>query len=215
MTRPPAPIHGSRGFTLVELIVVIVILGVMTGLVVPRLASNDRRRAEAEVRSVAGMLTLIAQRDGLGNHQMAMTFQSLRSSIRLDTRRRMGATDRRGGVAAASVETGQWRPDPLLSEVVLDAAEHVETRFDGKPADDRNWRIEFAPGGSGVPRPVIEIVIAMRGNRREARPAWLVELLPSAPEASMVTADARTGAAVGRGPVSVDLDRLGRSDVPW
>jgi len=214
MTRSRRPIRSAGAFTLVELIVVIVILGVLSGLVVPRFMVNDRRRAEAEVRALAGMLTLVAQRDGLGNHQMALDFQSLRSSVRLDTRRRLGATER-SGAAGASGALGQWRPDPLLSEVTLSAAEHIETRFDGKPADDRSWRVELAPGGSGVPRPLIEIVIAQRGSGRQAKPAWVIELLPNAPEANIVTADPRTGAPIGRAPGSVDLDRLGRSDVAW
>lgn len=216
MSPTRATTRARAGFTLVELIVVIVVLGVMTGLIVPRFTSNDRRRAEAEVRALAGMLTVVAQRDALGNHQMALDFQSLRSSVRLDTRRRAGATDRRGGAARAGAELGQWRPDPLVSEVVLDTAQHVETRFDGKPADERAWRIEFAPGSSGVARPLIEIVLAQRTtSRTQAQPAWIVELLPSAPEARIITADPRTGAPIGRAPGSVDLDRLGRSDVAW
>jgi len=206
------PTRSPRAFTLVELIVVITILGVLSGLVVPRFLSNDRRRAEAEVRAVAGLLTLIAQRDALGNHQMALDYEALRSSIRLDTRRRLGPTDRKNAGAPA---LGEWRPDPLLSDVPLTAAEVVEVRFDGRPADDRSWRIELAPGGSGVPRPLIEIVLAQRTNRGKATNAWIVELIPSAPEASIVTADPRTGRAIGRAPASIDLDKLGRSDVPW
>ena len=191
---------------------VITILGVLSGLVVPRFLSNDRRRAQAEVRAVAGLLTLVAQRDALGNHQMALDYEALRSSIRLDTRRRLGPTDRKN---AASPALGEWRPDPLLSEIPLSAAEIVEVRFDGRPADDRSWRIELAPGGSGNPRPLIEIVLAQRSAKGKAKNAWLVELIPSAPEAAIITADPRTGAAVGRAPASIDLDRAGRSDVPW
>ena len=74
---------------------------------------------------------------------------------------------------------------------------------------------ELAPGGSGIPRPLIEIVLAQRTGKKDARPAWLVELIPSAPEASIVTADPRTGAAIGRAPASIDLDKMGRSDVAW
>ncbi len=207
-----ATTRAAHAFTLIELIVVIVILAVMSGLVVPRFISNDRRRAEAEVRALAGMLSLVAQRDALGNHQMAMSYEAISSSVRLDTRRRIGPTDRRSG---ANADEGQWHPDPLLSEVKLSACELIETRFDGRPADDRSWRIEFAPGGSGVPRPLIELVVAQRGSKREARPAWLIELIPSAPESSVITADPRTGAAVGRAQASIDLDRLGRSDVAW
>ena len=41
------------GFTLIEMLVVVILLGLIATLVVPRITGNDRRLAEAKVKEIA------------------------------------------------------------------------------------------------------------------------------------------------------------------
>lgn len=195
---------------MIELIVVVVMLGVLGGLIVPRMMSTERRRAQARVEALAGMLTVVAQREALASHRMRLSYDEKRGTVRLDALRVIGAQGERMGGRAVLGEA-DWRPDPLAPAVELAGVSLAEVRFDGRPADDRKWQVEFVPG---VPRALIEMVVQM--DERGGRPGrvWLVELLPYAPEADVVTVGAG-GVTEGRRARSVDLDDLGRGEVEW
>ncbi|MEO1131056.1 MAG: prepilin-type N-terminal cleavage/methylation domain-containing protein, partial [Planctomycetota bacterium] len=148
-------LHSRRSaFTLIELIVVVVLLGVLAGLVAPRLLTTERRRAEATVTDLTSMLSVVARRDALGNSRMALEYDAERGTVKLDTLRVEG--ERFGTRQTA------WRPDPLTPRVELEGIEITETRVDGYSTGEKWWRIEFAPG---VPRPLIELVVQYTGPR--------------------------------------------------
>ena len=196
----------ARGFTLIELIVVLVMLGVLAGLTLPRMMRTERRRAEATVESLSGMLTVVAQREALGSHRMRMGFEEKRGTMRLDALRVLGERGERRVLGE-----GDWRPDPLVPEVRLEGVRLAEVRFDGLGVDERRWRVEFVPG---VSRALIEMVLEMEEEGGGTGRAWLVELLPYAPDADVVTVRAG-GVVEGRRARSVDLDALGRGEVEW
>ena len=50
------PRQGARGFTLLEVLVVVVVIGIASGLVVANLGGDDRRRTEREAHRLAGAL---------------------------------------------------------------------------------------------------------------------------------------------------------------
>lgn len=188
------------GFTLIELIVVVVVLAVVAGLAAPRLTGNDRRRALSEVDAARDMLAVVARRDALGSHRMALVWDGAGRSLRLDAMR-VGASDGRRRDARAV-----WRPDPLVPGVDLGAVSLVEARFDGAPADDRSWRVDFVPG---VPRRHVELVLEQVSGGAARR--WSVTLLPYASGPAV----RGPGFPSAEAPRAVDLDALGRSDVPW
>lgn len=205
----------AHGFTMIELIVVVVMLGVLGGLIVPRMMSTDRRRAQARVEALAGMLTVVAQREALGSHRMRMSYDRERGTVRLDALRVIGEQGERMGGRDVLGED-DWRPDPLVPEVAMEGLAMEEVRFDGRAADEDEWRVEFVPG---VPRALIEIVVRMetgssRSSSAGAGSVWLVELLPFAPDADVVTVG-EGGVAEGRRARSVDLDEMGRGEVEW
>lgn len=203
MIRRRKPSYLLRGFTLVELIVSIVVIGILAAMVTPRLLVTDDRRASQEARDVAGMLEILAQRSGYGSHHLALSYEQSTGVFRMEALRTRG--DRSGFRERASRE---WARDLLAPELDLSVIRIEEARFDGRESESaREWRVEFAPG---VPRPHIELVLSI-GDSRSAR--WVVELLPYATEPRLLDA----GSAAARESVlrAVDLDAMGMSEVDW
>ncbi|GAB4543775.1 MAG: hypothetical protein Tsb0013_00240 [Phycisphaerales bacterium] len=204
MPTPPR----ANGFTMVEAIVVVVLLGVVAGLTAPRLMNNDARRADAAVESVAGVLDVIAQREALGTVRMALAYDAEERSLRLE-RLAMPTDDDGRIVAITRRNSGEWKPDPLAPDVTLGPLRVQEVRVDGDALDDDSWRLEFVPGEA---RPLIEMDLAAFIGGRDR--TWRVELLPFAAESehwSTTSGDRRDRDALE----SVDLEDLGLSEIPW
>ena len=198
----------TRGFTLVEAVVVIVMLGIIAGLTAPRLVGTDRRRAETAVESVAGVLGVVAQRETLGTVRMALVYDPFERAIQLE-RLELPTDDEGRLIDLSRRDSGDWRPDPLAPEVTLGPLRIDEVRLDGVALSERDWRIEFVPGDA---RPLIEMDLVANISGRER--TWRVELMPFATEADRwsTTDGARR---VGESLQSTDLEALGLSDVPW
>ncbi len=190
-------------FTLIEMLVVVVLLGVVAGLVVPRMSTNDRRLAQARVREVASLLSVVAQRHTLTNDRLTLSYDRSTAVIELLVLRTIGED--------ARWARPEWAGDPLVPPVRLEGVELAEALFDGGRADTRSWRLDLNPG---QPRPTIELLLR---TPREASPqgAWLIELLPYSASPSMTDVGAAGRSASASGLRSVDLDAQGRGDSSW
>jgi prepilin-type N-terminal cleavage/methylation domain-containing protein len=188
------PRHANA-FTLIELITVIVILAVVSGLLLPRLVNWDERRAEARVQRAADVLSAAARRHLFSTQRLALGFDRESGSLRVQVLRLSTPASFDAGNAA-------WVDDPLTVSAELEGLDVIEVIADSKALDGRRFRIELPPA---EPRPAIALTLATPGEQG----VWTVQL-PAAAERATVT--------VGRAPVideRIDLDQAGLRDEAW
>ncbi|MDX2130678.1 MAG: prepilin-type N-terminal cleavage/methylation domain-containing protein [Planctomycetota bacterium] len=181
--------RGARGFSMVEMLVVVILLGVLVGVAAPRLAVIAGRGTEATAVRAGALLSDAARRDALTSQRLAVEFDAARGTLALLT---------------IDPEDGVWREDPLAPRVEIGGATLREATADGVTLDGTNWRLELP---RNTPRPAIRLVFT---NSRGAD-AWTVDLASRASRATV-----RAGTAVGAGEgESVDLDEVARGEQPW
>jgi len=158
---------GVRAFTLVELIVVIVILGVLAGVTTVRMSNTLGRRGRVAVNRVQNVLDALAHRQVASQAPAALVYDAGHGELWLE---RYDFAADLGETPGTRANRGQWRRDliaPVAAferDVLLRAA-----WFDGQ-LERGSFRIEVAPQ---MVRPSIEIEIQF-GETVE-----VVSLLPS------------------------------------
>lgn len=199
MTHRVAPAR-VRAFSMIEVIVVVVILGVLMLAVVPRLRSGRDREVEAAAERVADLLSAAARRDALTSQRLALEYDKRTGVIRLMT---MGSAE--DEVAAPSLHI--WRQDPVTPTVSLVDVLLKEAQTDGVPLDASNWRVEFP---QNTLRPALTIILTDEQGDNPYR----VDLPARGTRAS--TAPGLTlppGSVEGAG--TIDLDQSGKGNVTW
>ncbi|MCA9309954.1 MAG: prepilin-type N-terminal cleavage/methylation domain-containing protein [Phycisphaerales bacterium] len=183
-----------RGFTLLELIVVIIMMAVVAGLVVPRLGGSERRRQDVTVQRVADLLSIAAYRDAIGGRHVGVRFDDETATLTLMVRE-LGERD--------------WRPDPVTPAVDLGTLEIAELGVGtGTVRGSREpWWITFPQGEA---RPDVAMKLTPTRDQRSTL-EWVVRL-PSFATAASVQ---RPGEPVPVGADAIDLDAAGLEDVAW
>ncbi|MGE0486269.1 MAG: type II secretion system major pseudopilin GspG [Gammaproteobacteria bacterium] len=142
-SRPHRPSRSAaaivaRGFTLIEVMVVVVILGILAAIVVPRIMSRpDEARvvkAQQDVRAIAAALDLYK----LDNFDYPSTEQGLEALRAAPPDLPQGARWREGGYLASMPSDPWGRP-----YLYLRPGEHG-------PFDVYSQGADGAPGGDGV-----------------------------------------------------------------
>jgi prepilin-type N-terminal cleavage/methylation domain-containing protein len=183
-----------RGFTLIELVVVVVILAVAAAMVVPRFSGTARQEADNAIERVEDLLRMFAFRESLGVQQVALWRDPVDGRIHLLTK---------DAPEPGSDEVPDWRPDRFASPVALpEGLELATLEVDDDSRDPGEWIIPSVPGGE---RPQIEVRLVGHGFDTTVT-------LPSG-GTGVVRVDADKPAPVARFPV--DLNRQGRGDEPW
>lgn len=195
--------RAARAFTLIELVVAVLVLGVIAAVIAPRLLDAGSRRAQENAREVVHLISVAARRDALGGRRQALEYDSAASTLSLL-------------VLAAPAPDGRtpggWRADPLAPTVKLEGVRLREAAFDGRRQDPRGWRMEFPETG---PRPELELVLEPAAPQK-IKTAWTIDLLPSASAAWMDDgASPRGQAAAHAGLRSIDLDASGKGQQAW
>ncbi|MFN7021025.1 MAG: type II secretion system protein [Phycisphaerales bacterium] len=213
----------SRGrsrpaFTLVEMIVVIIILGVMAGVALPRLLGNDSRRVETEVQAVQRLLTIAAERGAFIPEPVAVDYDSASSTFRLMVQRRGAAfSSSRAGGGGSNARPGarEWTTDALVQPVELSGTIATNAWTDGRPLPARGWRVVFMPA---EPRPALAIQLRPRSggaNSSGQADAWQVTLGPDEPAASRASPAGSAAGVPLAASRAIDLDAAGKGEKPW
>jgi general secretion pathway protein G len=143
-------INCSHGFTLIEIMVVIVILGMLAGLIVPRFMGREeearRTKAAIQIRSIEQAINLYK----LDNGQYPSTDQGLQALVEAPSVGRLAKKWRQGGY----LEKGKVPKDPWDYDFIyispglhhdfdlMSYGADSEPGGDGNDADINNWELE-------------------------------------------------------------------------
>jgi type II secretory pathway pseudopilin PulG len=177
---------------MVEIIVVVVILGVLAGLMVPRVISTSGREARRAAEAAAEVLSAAARRDSLSTQRVAIDFDGSLGTLKLV---KMG-TNARGEAS--------WVDDQLAPRAEMGSAIVTSALSDALTLDAAGqFRVEFPVMGR---RPDLTFVI--EDSRR--RETYRVVLSSSAVRARVVMPGQSTEASA-----VVDLDAQGKGEQAW
>lgn len=133
--RLPAPWPAQRGFTLLELLVVILIIGLLTGIVAPRLMGQVSRSEVTTAR---------AQLDAL---------DKALQSYRIDTGRFPNTSQGLKALVSQPADEPRWRGPYLQGEVPLDPwgspYQYRTPGANGKDFELMSFGKDRAAGGTG------------------------------------------------------------------
>lgn len=177
----------GRAFTLVELLVTLVIVGLVLGLTVPRVATLTGRGASAEADAVAGLLSNAAGRTAIASQPLRVRAEAKT----VEVERRVLETSGRS-------EVWVWRRDPFMPAVRLNRATVSAVYADGRPVSGAPWIVELGGGTS--------VELAFVGGNNPVS----VSLMAGALRAVVVE-----GERLIEPPGRVDLDASGMESTPW
>jgi general secretion pathway protein G len=148
MKHTPSRFANQRGFTLIEVMVVVVILGILAGLVVPRLLDRPeearRTKAVMQIKSIEEALALYK----LDNGVFPETNQGLEALVEKPEKGRIPIKYREGGYLD-KIPKDPWNNDYVYLSPGLNGDYDLisygadgESGGEGNDADIKSWEIE-------------------------------------------------------------------------
>lgn len=185
---------NHRAFTLVEMIVVIIIIGIMASIILPRLVGNENRRFQLAVDEVSDLLMMYAQRESLGTKPVGFWEDAQKHRLVLMT---LDIDERTPNDPAL------WIIDPTVRPVKLpDDVEVVAIHVDGEEVDLTEWPLQANPGES---RP--DLVVILSG------PSGIITIALASHALSPLQIHSESYSQWLGGPI--DLDAEGRDREDW
>ncbi|WP_316348982.1 type II secretion system major pseudopilin GspG [Desulfuromonas acetoxidans] len=140
--------HNQRGFTLIEVMVVVVILGILAGIVVPKLLDRPeearRTKAELQIKGIEDALALYKLDNGL----FPSTEQGLQALVEKPESGRIPIKYREGGYMK-KIPSDPWGGNYIFLSPgingdydLLSYGADGEPGGEGKDADVKSWEIE-------------------------------------------------------------------------
>jgi general secretion pathway protein G len=132
--------RNNRGFTLIELMVVIVILGILAGLIIPRIMGRPeearRMKAKIQIESIETALKLYR----LDNGEYPSTEQGLEALVEPPTVGQLPKAWRKGGyLEKGKVPKDPWENDYIyLCPGLHDDFDLMSYGADGEPGGEDN-----------------------------------------------------------------------------
>ncbi|MEM7228101.1 MAG: prepilin-type N-terminal cleavage/methylation domain-containing protein [Planctomycetota bacterium] len=185
-----------RGFTLIEISVVVIILALLMGLAIPRLVGNERREFDVYVEYVVDLLVMFAQRDMTSSNSVGIAMDADTGALYLQVQ-----------VPNPEEETLPpiWEVDRYVKPIRLPnfiEMDDIRVYQDGREIDITEWPLTSPPNGQ---RPEVQIEIETNDYNASLvlRPHDVVpRLMGQRPE----TSDLRE---------PIDLDAEGRDQEEW
>ena len=141
--------HPTRcGFTLIELIVVIIVMAIMATMILPRLFGNDKRQFQHVADQVSDLLMMYAQRESLGTKPVSLWEDTDRRQLKLMT---LEVFDDSLTKQSKWIIDGTVRPVSLPNDVVI-----LDVHVDGESMDISTWPFQSPPGQL---RPSLAIIL--------------------------------------------------------
>lgn len=208
-----------RAFTMVEMVVVIILIGILASLVLPRMTGTADRAADAEAETVRRLMTTMGERTMLGGQSVAIEYDPERRSLSLLVDRESTA----GMTTGTEKSKDTWTRMPLVAPVLLNNTTLSAIVVDGRAqqlqgsaaGQGKPWRLEMPHGRV---RPIVTLVLAKGASTKDvngnAAPGYQVDLAPDE-AAARVQALPSVTAYKGVMMRGEDLDELGRREQAW
>lgn len=177
----------ARAFTLVELVVTLVVVALVLGFTIPRVATLVGRSVSGEADAVAGLLSNAAGRVAVASQPLRVVAEADRVVVE----RRVLERDGQG-------EAWAWQRDPFMPAVRLNRGTIDRAAVDGTPISGPPFIAELGGGRS--------VELGVGGGDR----AVTVALFGGALRAVVIEGDVAVDP-----PGRVDLDALGMGSTPW
>lgn len=184
----------TRGFTLIEVVIVIMIIALFAGLIIPRLSGVSQRAEKLTVDRVEDLLAAFSYRDSLASGSTAIEYSSIDHSLVLLTL----WVD-----PDAPDDPATWSRDILVPVVRLPESLGMRVYEEGELLPDGDWSIITRIDGT---RPKIEIQLF--GTATDAT----VMLDPWAQGPYVVDELAEQKTVLSD---AIDLDAVGQDKEPW
>lgn len=152
MTNASDPSRNAqlRGFTLLEMLVVVMLIAIMATMIVPRFSGNERRQFQLAVDQVADLLTMYAQRESSGTTSVGLEQDYSRNELAMVI---LDIDPSRPGAPSAWVRDHNTRP-VLLPKFMR--PEDVVVYADGQAVDISQWPLT---NNAGQDRPSIDVTL--------------------------------------------------------